>query len=123
MMFRHREGHQVGGDLLRVRPSPRRPHWRTASLTATRAETHKQIAAQLQGYPTVPGSKFYDGLAPGRPSSWGGRALRAANSPSPTLENRKLDSHTGRNTQINSSATPRVPNGVRQTPGPKHTNK
>src|SRR6476619_348007 len=113
MMVRHREGHQVGGDVLCGRPIRRRPHWRTASLTATRAKTHKQIAAQLRGYPTVPGSKLYDGSAPGRPSSWGGRALRAANSPSPTLENRKLDSHTGRNSQTNSSATARVPNGAR----------
>src|SRR6478672_12462974 len=113
MMVRHREGQQVGGDVLCGRPIHRRPHWRTASLPATRAETHKQIAAQLQGYPTVPGSKLYDGSAPGRPSRWGGRALRAANSPSPTLENRKLDSHTGRNTQTNSSATAREPNGAR----------
>src|SRR6476661_2295968 len=113
MMFRHREGHQVGGDVLCGRPIRRRPHWRTASLTATRAETHKQIAAQLRGYPTVPGSKLYDVSAPGRPASWGGPPLGAANSPSPTLENRKLDSHTGRNTQTNSSATPRVPNGAR----------
>src|SRR6476620_3362078 len=113
MMFRHREGHQVGGDVLCGRPIRRRPHWRTASLTATRAKTLKQIAAQLRGYPTVPGSKLYDISVPGRPSTRWGRALRAANSPSPTLENRKLDSHTGRNTQTNSSATPRVPNGAR----------
>src|SRR6476469_9504049 len=112
-MVMHRADHQVGGDVLCGRPIRRRPHWRTASLTATRAATHKQIAAQLRGYPTVPGSKLYNGYAQGRPSSWGGRALRAANSPSPTLENRKLDSHTGRNTQTNSSATPRVPNGAR----------
>src|SRR6476661_8061811 len=113
MMVRQREGHLVGGDVLCGRPIHRRPHWRTASLTATRAETHKQIAAQLRGYPTVPGSKLYDGSATGRPFNSWGRALRAANSPSPTLENRKLDSHTGRNTQTNSSATPRVPNGAR----------
>src|SRR6476661_502421 len=112
-MFQHREGQLVGGDVLCGRPIRRRPHWRTASLTATRAETHKQIAAQLRGYPTEPGCKLYNVSAPGRPASWGGRALRAANSPSPPMENRKLDSHTGRNTQTNSSATPRVPNGAR----------
>src|SRR6476661_2894975 len=112
-MFQHREGQLVGGDVLCGRPIRRRPHWRTASLTATRAETHKQIAAQLRGYPTQLGSKLYDGSAPGRPSSWVERALRAANPPTPTLENRKLDSHTGRNSQTNSSATPRVPNGAR----------
>src|SRR6476661_8099171 len=104
MMFRHREGQQVGGYVLCGRPIRRRPHWRTASLTATRAETHKQVAGELRGYPTVPGPKLYDVSAPGRPASWRVRALRAANSPSPTLENRKLDSHTGRNTQTSSSA-------------------